>query len=174
MPLTSHVGNASGIYFSRFLDTNGDGTGTKNAIGDQAGIDFFITPDIGTYLDVARLIVQITDVGNMKPANYGNLAELTNGIQLLKIAADGIETDYTDGFVIKTNGQWARYCFDAILSISGGVEQNYVDVRWTFTKGGAELMLLAGDKFIVRLDDNFTGLIGHTFVAQGIILPILN
>ena len=173
MALSSGKSAKPGIYFSRFLDTNGDGTGTKNAIGNQAATNFFISPDQGTYLSIGRLLVQITDIGNMVPANYGNLAELTNGIKLVKITNDGTETDLVDGFLIKTNGQWARYCFDAVLSISGGVGENYVNIRWTFSRGGKDILLLAGDRLEIQLDDDFTGLIGHTFLTQGRILRAL-
>jgi len=173
MALSSGKSAKPGIYFSRFLDTNGDGTGTKNAIGNQAATNFFISPDQGTYLSIARLLVQITDVGVMLPANYGNLAALGNGIKLVKVSSDGTVTDYTDGFVIKTNVQWARYCFDAILSLSGGAAENYVNIRWTFSRGGKPVILLTNDRLEVQLNDDFTGLISHTFLAQGTLLRAL-
>lgn len=172
MPLTSPATNLTGEYFSRFLDTVGNGSGTKNAIGNYSAVvtDFLISPDIDTKIRLARLIIQIEDVGGFNAAGYGAMNALTNGITVLHFVAGELFADYTDGIVIKTNGHWGRYCFDLSITDFGGNNENYVDARWSFFKGGMPLILLPADSLTVRLNDNFNALVSHTFIAQGLIV----
>lgn len=156
---------------SRFLDTNGDGSGTKIATGDYSGgaTDFYIQPAASETFEIARLIVHIKDQNNFSADSYGKDITLTNGISIVTEGNQG--QDLCDGIPIMTNADWGRLSYD-IEDITFGSGSDFVNVRWTFSKFGQPLILKGAenDKLIVRLNDSFTGLLDHTFMVQGLNL----
>ncbi len=71
------------ILIYQYLDTNGDGTGTTNAIGNYS-----VTADDFYYeatrpCDIERMIVCVRDTGAFDAEDYGNGVALTNGIRVL-------------------------------------------------------------------------------------------
>tara|TARA_R110000796_G_scaffold251769_1_gene383934 strand:- start:1886 stop:2467 length:582 start_codon:yes stop_codon:yes gene_type:complete len=155
-----------GIIVSRYLDTVGNGTGTKQALGNYAtATPFFITPGVGEVYDITRLIVYIEDSSGMDNAKYGNIAALTNGITINSVVG-GVTDDMTDGLAIKTNGQWKRVCYDQHID-STGAGNDSCAARWTFSASGVPIRLSYGDTLSVVCHDDFTGLIDHTFKIQG-------
>jgi hypothetical protein len=160
------------IIFARYLDTNGDGTGIKLATGNysSAAEQFYLQ----------RLIVYIEDAlsGQLDPDEYGAVATLTNGILVqVRDSSETVITDYTDGIPIKSNGQWQRVCFE-VTSLSGASNASLA-ARWQFNEfvpkgyeyeGETPLVLTGGEKLVVTVNDDLTGLISHTFMAQGIEL----
>ncbi len=155
-------------HFFKFADTVGDGTGDIDAIDDYGtGQAFKVTCPDGWVYRVARMIVVIADGPSFAADKYGNLAALTNGIELKLYNADGTERlDLTGGFPIKQNGQWNCFCFDTRLDDYGAVV-HFLSVRWSFDKSGLPLLLNAGDHLDVEMNDDLTGLITHTFNMQG-------
>ena len=158
--------------FIRFADTNGDGTGDANAIGDYSSTvtDFLISHPASapTNLFINRLIVHIEDTNNWSADNYGNLSgPLTNGISILKL--DGnlqVSQTVTEADPIKSNAHWGKFCYDVNL-VSFGSGNDFFQVRWTLAKSGYPARLAPGESFAVRLNDDFTGLVQHTFNFQG-------
>lgn len=154
-------------FFSRYLDTDGDGTGTKDAASDHSGAaeDFYIEAQDNP-LVVARMIVSLQDANGMVAAEYGNLnTALTNGVKVYW-DRDGTEIDLTDGVPVKTNSQWASLCYDAQI-LGWGTGEEVLAVRWTFSKSGIPILLAKGDKLIVRLEDDLSDLTSHYFLVQG-------
>lgn len=155
------------MIFSRYLDTNGDGTGTKNANGNysSAAETFYIDGP----LTITRMIVSVEDTGGMQAEEYGNLGTaLTNGITI-DIDSGGLDNelvDLTDGEPIKTNAGWGQLCYDVDLK-SWGAGDDLLVVRWTFDKSGAPIKLGDDDRLEITLNDDFSGLIGHYFLVQG-------
>ena len=154
---------------SRFADTNGDGTGTFEAIGNYSGgaTDFWIEPPAGEYWHIFRLIVELRDTGSFRAEYYGAGAALTNGIKIIH-EVSAVENDLTAQSSIKNNAQWASYCYD-INNINFGAGDDFMVARWTFANAGTALELFGDtdDKIIVRLNDDFTGLNAHRFLIQG-------
>ncbi len=166
----------SAQHLFRYLDTVGDGSGSKNANGAGYSVGspgiFKIQPPAGQVISLERMIVQIEDDGVPNAEKYGALAALTNGI-LVRIANDaGTIVELTDGLPIKSNSHWARLCYD--VSFTGFASGNdFVDVRWTFAKSGRPVVLGdTGDneRLEVVCQDALDGLIGHTFKVQGFII----
>lgn len=155
------------------LSTSGDGTGTIHAIGDYrtgelGATTFYIQPPANEIFYLARLIVYIEDVGTIKGSLYGAMAALTNGIAISVTDADDVVILGSQvGITIKSNHEWARICYDVAEHDYGPTESNYVIVRWTFLKSGEFLELRDQQKFKVILNDDFSGLIDHTFNIQG-------
>jgi len=154
---------------SRYLDTDGDGTGTKNAIGDYSGAaeEFFIEVPASKHYSIARLIVRIEDVGNFDAGKYGNNITLTNGIEVeVRDNDDVVLIDLTDGVAIKTNAQWAGLCHDLTIH-AFGTGNDTATIRWTFARSGDPIALEAGHKLVVKLNDAFDNLVQHYFLLQG-------
>jgi hypothetical protein len=155
----------------RFLDTTGDGTGTKLFTASHISEAAFIAPAAGERFRLTRLLVTIHDASAV-PEVYGGLAAaLTNGIQIKQKRAGTTVVDFTDGLPIKNNANWIRLAGVDVVDLDWGnvTNDHVVGVRWTFDKAGQEILLDgdASDTFEVELNDNFTGLIDHTFMVQG-------
>jgi hypothetical protein len=160
------------IIISRMLDTNGNGTGTKSALGNytSAAEEFYIQPPEGEQYRLTRMIVSVADTPAMQAEEYGNLgAALTNGITVSVHNSQGLLYDLTDpAFPVKTNAGWAYMCYDAQM-LTWGAGDELLVARFTFLKSGAPVVLRSweGEKLVVTLNDNFTGLIAHSFLVQG-------
>ena len=154
----------------RVLDTNYDGTGTKNAVGDYSSTEtHFGIADPNKHFHLSRMLVQIEDSGAFTTNGYGAIAAgtITNGIKVLLVDAnEEMMVDLTDGVSIKSNNDWARVCYDVKLE-NWASGNGAVHVRWTFTNAGYPLRVDKGHHFEVVLNDNFTGLVTQYFVVEG-------
>jgi len=161
----------SGTLFSVFLDTNGDGTGTKNAIGDYSSAEeiFYSQPTSPKVVRLTRLIVCVEDDSPFRMDHYGKNIGLTNGIVVRVKSDSGVTMNLTDDdFKIKTNAGWAQYCYDAeIFNVGSG--NDFLKVRWDFLQMGYPIKVGGSENYRLEvvLNDDFTGLAGHTFLAQG-------
>ena len=169
--ITGETFRSSNTLFSNFADTNGNGTGTKNANGDYSGAveAFYIQPPAGTIYRVHRMIASLEDTSGMTPEEYGNLAAaLGNGIEVMVKDDSGTLVDLTDGVPITTNAQWGRMCYDVDLKTWGASNELLV-ARWTFAKSGAAIVLDGNHngRLEILLNDDLQGLISHYFLVQG-------
>jgi hypothetical protein len=161
-------GHRPALY--RYLDTNGDGTGTKQCIGNHSGgASFYIQPPDGEVYVLERMIVMIEDGAGWRADRYGDLSSaLTNGIRVWFRSDKKDDIDLTDGIGIKTNAGWSRVCYDVNPS-SFGSGNDFLGVRWTFSKAGYPIRLDAAfnERLAVEVEDDFSGLVEHTFMVQG-------
>ena len=152
---------------NRYLDTNGDGTGTQQANGDYS-----VTPEDFKFTavnvtELARVIVFIEDTSGFGADDYGDIAGgLTNGIEIKVYRNDSTVDDLLDGITIKNNAGWARVCHD-VVNHAFGVGNDFLSVRWTWAKSGMPLKLLEGEELRFELSDDFSGLVEHTFMVEG-------
>lgn len=155
----------------RYLDTNGDGTGTKNANGNYSGAveEFYIEAQAGDSIKIARMIVSLEDTAVMQAEEYGNFGSaLTNGITIKVLDEDdNVISDLTNGVPIKTNAQWGALCYDVDKKAWGAGDELLL-VRWTFTKAGDFWHLEPGQRLVVYLNDDFSGLVNQYFMVQGV------
>ena len=144
---------------------------TTNAIGNYAaGVERFkITCKQGSQkLHISRLIVYIEDVGNFQSGKYGTDLVLSEGVHVMvHDAADAMLADLTAAQSIITNAQWGALCYDVTVDKFGTGNNNSLLARWTFSNAGAPVTLSAGEYLAVDLNDDFSGLVKHTFMAQG-------
>lgn len=165
------AGHRKPLY--RFLDTNGDGSGTKNAIGNYAAAatDFYIAPPVGERYYLARLIVLIEDgAAGFDSGDYGAITSgLTNGV-VVKWVRSTTTHDLTDGVPVTNNVEWACLCYDVALQ-TFGAGNSFLTVRWTFERRGAGILLTnPQDQFVVTLNDDLSTLVQHRFQVQGYII----
>jgi len=100
----------------RFLDTTGDGTGTKNAgvNGSSTPVIHRIRPAAGETIYLSDLFVSFTAAAQLVADGYGDLAALTNGIKVEVVSVNSagdvtVEEDLLDGLTIKSHDHWGRY-----------------------------------------------------------------
>jgi hypothetical protein len=115
---------------------------------------------------ISRLIVSYVDTGTFDAALYGNGIILTNGIKVEVIEADDTVLDLLDAEPIKSNGDWQSLSYDFAYN-DIGTGDNVATIRWTFSRAGRPLVLHAGDRFRVTIQDDLTGLTSHYFQIQG-------
>ena len=154
----------------RYLDTVGDGSGTKDARGNYSSTParFKIVPPAGEIFYIARMIIHYQDVGAPDADKYGNNITLANGITIgiYNVSDDSLHTELTDGLPIKTNAEWGRLAYDVRVD-NFGVGNDFVQVRWSFFKS-QRTVILGEDQYLgIILSDDFSGLVSHHFMAQG-------
>ncbi len=140
---------------------------TNEVVGNYA------TPEIFKYEAPAnevvvlnRLIVFIQDTGNFDAAKYGNGITLTNGI-IFRVQDDsGTVLDLTDSIAIKTNSDYSALCYD-VTPFTFGVGDQCLSARWTFGRACGPLILQGSQRLEAVFEDDFTGLVRHTFMIQG-------
>jgi hypothetical protein len=155
--------------YSRFLDTVGDGSGFKNAIGDySAAIQRFLfqPATAGRPINVNTLQVQVADTAILSDS-YGDGIVLANGIRVY-VQTRGRLIELTDDVPIITNQDWGRFTQEAVRN-DVGAGDGYLRVRWMFGVVGRpiELFQESADFLAVDLNDDFSGLSKHYFLAQG-------
>lgn len=155
----------------RYLSTNGDGTGTTNAIGNYSGAPaYFYISSFNTLKTfyVTDLIFQYSANGSFSQSGYANGVALTNGIDIQYWQNDDAIFTVNDSRKIKTNDGFVHSGFDyQLITFSGAV--NSVAAKYSFvnpiilneyTDGWAGW-------FTVILNDDFTGLTDQTFYLKG-------
>lgn len=141
--------------------------------GGQGATSFVYEVPVGFELHLARLIVTIEDGAGMRAERYGGLSSaLTNGIIVESLTSeDVVDMDLTDGHPVKTNADWASFCYDAQV-LSWGAGDELLVARWSFDRAGQPFVVPAGEHFTVRLQDDMSGLIAHRFVIQGLLVDL--
>ena len=145
----------------RHLDTNGDGTGDKSAIGDYSSTPgiYYIQPGPNEIFRISRMMVLLSGKAtSMKTDTYGSVPALTNGVVVRVQNDSGTIIELTDGVPLKTNGCWGRVAFDSVLYDSTSDSDSYLRVRWTFEKGGYPIRLdgSKNERLEVYLSDDMT------------------
>ncbi len=151
---------------SRFLDTIGDGSGTNNFIGNYAtptkGI---IKPGPGEILYINRLLFSVIDNADIKASKYGGDIVLANGILIKHEKQNGtLINNITEGMPIMKNSDYIKYGFN-ISDISLKEGRKHAHGVLTFSKNGTPIVLQDDEQLAVYFNDNFTGLLDHTFRA---------
>ena len=161
-----------GLPTQKYLTLAGDGliSGTYNAIGNYATpTDFYYLTS--TIYDIHSILIAITDLTTFNYNDYGGIpiGTVLNGVKMFVYnAALNLEIPLLSGKAIKYNYEWFELTANTGLTSFSGTPQTLRVVFEMDGDYGMNFRLNPGDKFIVRLQDNFTGLIGHTFGLRGI------
>jgi hypothetical protein len=154
----------------RFLDTVGNGTGTKNAIGNYSvtpGV-FFIQPAAGVKYVLTQFTFHYSDSGGFSGAVYGSAAAaLTNGI-LLQATVNSVTYDLLDGLPIKDNdGVLHAFSHSELTQYAGAG----ASMTATFSSELFETALIldgaTNDKLFVTCRDDLTFLTDQYFTVRG-------
>ena len=101
---------------NRYLDTKGDGSGEKNAIGNYSNNKtvFFIKPENDQVFHLRSIMIHIRAKGTDVYADkYGDQDRLVNGIKFELWNNDGLIADLTDGLPVHDNADLSRCCITA-------------------------------------------------------------
>lgn len=154
------------IPIFRYLDTVGDGTGTKSAIGDYSASSqaFKIVCPQDKGIVLSSFMIHLAGTTAFTLTGYGSIAALTNGISM-SLLKNGNVYDLLDGSPIKTNDDLAHFSPKVNhLTFSGG---DSLIVPLTFDDFGFKLELNSGDYLQVTLNDNFSSLTSQYFIVKG-------
>lgn len=147
------------------LDTLGTGLGTTNAIGNYlTPTRFKLNPQAGELIVVHELHIYIEDGGTLDSGFYGNGLTLVNGIRV-EVIQNGVVSGLTNNNVM-TNAHWTRVTFNSQV-LTFGIGNAALAFKWDIGATMVPLALSAGDELAVILNDNFTGLINHSFSMRG-------
>lgn len=159
---------SSGLPFRFFLTAAGDGSGAYNLIGNYsaAPTDFYYQAT--SRYEIYTLSITVSDASKFNQEFYGGIATgLTNGISFWFKFTSGTEIPILINNTLKYNYQWMEIASRVTLTSFDGTAQTLqimIDIKDLF---GKPFTLATGEQIIVRLNDNFTGLVGQTFRLQG-------
>lgn len=162
-----YLESVPGSPFINVLTDDGLPTGNFLATGDYSVTpqDFFFQAPLGSYVIINRIRFIVSDSGAPPGRNeYGNLGvALANGIRAFFDPVDEPEYEVTPGLrAIVANQDFERFATGLdVINYTGNDSRAY-DI---FLPGG--IRLDGGDKFILRLNDSFTGLVAHQFALLG-------
>lgn len=157
--------------YIRALDTNGDGTGLTNGVGNYAAgaIELKYTPPTGRLFQLTALFASLITKANLTSTGYGGLAAaLTNGV-ILRIQTLG---RMIDTYTFKQNYDYqllaTNYSVTNYTAGKDGLKVGfaYDDIR----ASGLVLDGNQGDYVSFTLNDDFTSLDQHEFSIAGGIL----
>ncbi len=154
---------ANAHVFQWLREEGGSRDANVNGSSTPVLFEYTATED---HVDVARMIVTITDTGTFDATLYGNRVVLVNGIKVEVIRDGAVLLDLLDGHPIHNNTDWAAMCHDFVY-YDIGTGDNRATVRWTFAHSGYPLSLREGDTLRVTIQDDLLTLSGHYFQIQG-------
>lgn len=162
---------------SRYLSTGGDGSGTKNMVANHPTTPVFIRPPATDVFRLSELVVLLEDAA-IGGGVYGGLgAALVNGITVVVRRGASVVLDLTDNEAIMTTSHWARLAssMDFVDYQAGTNDLCRFSIKLEDLAGGQEVRLVGRDldELAVLLNDDFTGLISHTFFAKGFVEKVL-
>ncbi len=157
----------------RYLDTVGDGTGTKNAIGDYSVTSQIFKYEAQITTRLSTFMVWILDTNMLREQDYGNESVLTNGWNVsVHDVAEAKVLDITDNLSVMTNGDLARESgSNPIINPWGAGSTHSLMALLPLIRSGSPLALNTGWSLRVELSDNFTGLLEHYFKIEGFECP---
>ncbi len=156
-----------GRPFRFFLTASGDGLGANNHNGNYTvPTDFFYIST--SRFDIHSIVIMVSDAASFGQTDYGAIASgLLNGVTFwVNIPGTGDVRLLTPD-PIKFNYDWYTVTEHASITTFSGSAQTLVISFEIMNDFGIPLTLFTGWKFIVRLNDNFTGLLRHTFHLRG-------
>jgi len=150
-----------------FLTAAGDGSGLNNFNGNYATVsqDIYYQA-VGDFL-LYSMQISIVDAGLFAYSDYANNAALTNGIKFFFKPTGLPEVPLFNALTIKTNSDFQAMSNRYDITAWAGSAQTALVHIHAIEQYGCPLSLKAGDRLIIRLNDNFTGIISHIFSIGG-------
>ena len=169
MPNVANTYQAS-IPIIQLLSTNGDGTGTSNAVGDYsaAPTNFYIQPPVGHIYVISELIFHCSDHGTYTIDGYGASTALTNGIAGIVYQGATAIFNLFGGRLIQTNDDYLHVSANYQLVTFASNYQSQI-VSYNANSFGTVLRLNGSlnQKLQLELHDDFTFLDDQYFLAHG-------
>lgn len=146
----------------RYLDTNGDGTGTITITGNYSPTEiFYLQPPANASYILDSLIVTIEDSQVITSGYYGGIV-LTNGILIRRVSGISIIT-LTDSINILAGHDWRRFCEVDLTAYTTTNNQ----LQAICQLPNVHLNGDRSERLEVLVEDDFSGLDVHYFIAKG-------
>lgn len=163
-------------HISQYMSSNGDGTGTVSVNGNYSGgsaLTISVTPPAGEIYRITHVVLGIMDTNGMTLGTYGTIAGGVNPGPVLRKQDDtGTLVDYTKTYPPTTNFWIASMVgprnFEHIDV--GGTADEAIYATFDFIGMTGQAVRLVGDdseRLEVYLNDDFSGLLNHTWYAWG-------
>jgi hypothetical protein len=151
--------------FFQFLTTDGTKGGTREVNTDFVATpaDFFVTPpDTRSTIFISTMIMYLEDgAGQLDPSKYGNLAALTNGVELSLADSSGKSINLIVN--AKNLRDWIHVTDDTgSKNLSAGNDVTQANINFPLP-----LQIDFGERFQLKPQDILTGLVSHTFYVYG-------
>ena len=176
MPISQSNVGVIGAPVLRGLDTVGDGSGTKDFIGNYSvtPTQAKIKPELYQVFILTEFIVQYSDAGKFQQGVYGSLATaLPNGIIIGAYDKnDNLIFSLSNGTPIKTNDIWLHEGYHVALQEWGTATTTTLTATFDAVAFGTNFALNGRNQeyLKVTLQDDFTGLIDQNFLVKGFLL----
>lgn len=164
--MTNAAGKTSSNHIYQLLSVNGKGTGTVD-MNQSSATSFYIKPGPNEIYVLRRLNLWEVDGAFTSAAGYGAGAALTNGITITVENSAGIIKNYTP-VPIKTTYEWGLLAGTDTPFIGGAGADAHL-VRWTFSKGGGDIVLNGkkGEFLKVAYGDAMNFMTSSRMMVQG-------
>lgn len=143
-----------------------------NIVGDYTGgglgeTDFYIKPDTGDIYAIERVLIRISDTANISSSEYLSTGALADGVKI-RYKDDGGTTELLP-FEIKEIADYGSYAGIDVRSLDSP-SRSWV-IRWSFFRSGAPVYLRSSDsdRLVITVTDNFSTLVKHTALVQGLV-----
>lgn len=163
--------NRRGVYFSRFMDTVGDGSGTvEQAVdGSITPVEFCVTAPAGYAYVVNSLTINYAVTGKLD-IGYGAAATaLPNGLSIYEKNKDGdVTRNALFQLPIKDNSNWGAYSFD-VLPLTLKNDNQSLTFVYDFIRDGAPIVLNPGYSYCVKINDKMTSYVNTHYSRVGMV-----
>jgi hypothetical protein len=151
--------------FVRFLREAG---GNRNANGDYSSTATEFSYTAANHrVSLRTLTITVTDLGAFRQDYYGVVSTITNGVRVLIKDEDSTVQDLTNGTPVRSLSGWASFA-SRQLDLPLGPGDGTVHINWNFSNTfGADVILGVGQRFVIELNDDFSGLSNHFFLLSG-------
>lgn len=150
-----------------FLTDTGNGQGTLSYIGDYSATAKDIYYQALGRFEIYTLMFNISDNSKFLQTGYGGAAALTNGIKFFFKPNGLSEIPLFGGFAVKSNLDMMNLTQDTVLTQFDGTNETLAATIDSVNHYGMPFYMNAGDRFIIRLNDNFTSLVAQSFIIGG-------
>ena len=155
---TTSIGEQRPLFFSRLKDANGNDNLTVD--GSTTPVEFYIQPNKGEIIMIARWMIFIQDSKGFDITSLGSNGSLANGLDIQ------LNGQSLLGYTIKSNGDIASIAYDMTLHTFGNAD-DILTARWTFTNAGQYIRLTENDKLSVIVQDDLTSIVNINIQSQG-------
>lgn len=165
------INSPPGLPVLKVLSSNNNINGTVNLIGNynSGPTDFYYRPSNNQVFLLQTLSIQLSDTTSIVQSDYGTITNgLANGIAFYISSNTVGELPLLSGFKIKQNMDFYTLTTRILQSQFSGQGQT-LSITFDLADFGTPLIVDGRDygTIKIRLNDNFTSLLAHKFIARG-------
>lgn len=158
----------SGMVFKHLINA---GNTEMSVDGSVTPVAFQAIVPSGKQWKIERVNMYLLDGGIRHDRFAGLAGGLANGLRFTAVDADNTTEliDFLDGQPILINAHFTKLAGvdNMLVGIAGGDDQ--IQIRWTMSKSGAPLLLTAGQRLSVTVQDDLTSITSMSALIQGVV-----